>query len=363
MRLAVLVVCILATGAVGHAQTADSSTTTIVQRIRESAQFAQASTFIEGDYDRFVKELDRAQRDSRRRRSRSRRARRPISRCCARHGLSDVEIDAEGNVMGVRKGTAAGGPMLAVVAHLDTVFPEGTDVKVKREGTRLAAPGIGDNTRGLALMLAVVRAMQAGEVPDDERHPVRRQRRRGRRGRSARRQVPAAQGQVQGSDQAVHRHRRRRAGQHHARRRRQPALPRDLQGPRRPQLRRVRAGQPGVRDGQRDREVLAAAGAGRAQDDVQRRRRQRRHVGQLDSVRGQHGRRHAVGIVRRAEEGERGVSGDRRSRPSTRRTAPLDARREDRGRSEADRRSAVRRDAAPRRRSCRRRRPWSRPSA
>ena len=72
-------------------------------------------------------------------------------------------MDAEGNAMGVRKGTAAGGPMLAILAHLDTVFPEGTDVKVKRQGTRLSAPGIGDNTRGLALMLAVVRAMQAGK--------------------------------------------------------------------------------------------------------------------------------------------------------------------------------------------------------
>jgi tripeptide aminopeptidase len=77
-------------------------------------------------------------------------------------GLSDVEMDAEGNVMGIRKGPGSG-PMLAVVAHMDTVFPEGTDVKVKRQGTRLAAPGIGDNTRGLALMLAVIRAMDAGK--------------------------------------------------------------------------------------------------------------------------------------------------------------------------------------------------------
>ena len=64
--------------------------------------------------------------------------------------------------MGVRKGTG-GGPMLAVLAHLDTVFPEGTDVKVRREGTRLMAPGIGDDTRGLALMLAVIRAMNAAK--------------------------------------------------------------------------------------------------------------------------------------------------------------------------------------------------------
>src|SRR4029453_16371971 len=77
-------------------------------------------------------------------------------------GLSDVEMDGEGNVMGVRKGAGAG-PMLAVVAHLDTVFPAGTDVKVKRDGTKLMAPGIGDDTRGLAVMLAVIRAMNAAK--------------------------------------------------------------------------------------------------------------------------------------------------------------------------------------------------------
>ncbi len=122
-------------------------------------------------------------------------------------------------------------------------------------------PASATTRAALALMLAVVRAMQAGEVSDDERHPVCRQRRRRRRGRPARRQVPAAAGQVQGPDQAVHRDRRRRSGQHHERRRRQPALPRDVQGAGRPQLRRVRPGEPGLRDGQRDREVLADPGA------------------------------------------------------------------------------------------------------
>src|SRR4029079_5564914 len=69
------------------------------------------------------------------------------------HGLTNVERDAEGNVMGRRKGTREG-PMIAIAAHLDTVFPEGTNVKVKREGTRLSAPGIGDDTMALAVLLA-----------------------------------------------------------------------------------------------------------------------------------------------------------------------------------------------------------------
>ena len=82
------------------------------------------------------------------------------------HGLSDVAMDAEGNVMGVRAGTATKGkgPFVVLAAHLDTVFPEGTDVTVRREGTRLMAPGIGDDTRALATLLAYMRALDAAGI-------------------------------------------------------------------------------------------------------------------------------------------------------------------------------------------------------
>ncbi|WP_395670920.1 M20/M25/M40 family metallo-hydrolase [Phenylobacterium sp.] len=80
------------------------------------------------------------------------------------HGLSDVEIDAEGNVMGLRRGTGpAGGPVVAIAAHLDTVFPEGP-IKVRRDGDRLHAPGIGDNSHSLAVLLAYVRALDAAGI-------------------------------------------------------------------------------------------------------------------------------------------------------------------------------------------------------
>jgi acetylornithine deacetylase/succinyl-diaminopimelate desuccinylase-like protein len=79
------------------------------------------------------------------------------------HGLTDVEIDAVGNVMGRRPGTG-NGPLLVVAAHLDTVFPAGTDVTVRREGTRLHAPGVGDDTRSLAVLLAFIRAMDAAAI-------------------------------------------------------------------------------------------------------------------------------------------------------------------------------------------------------
>jgi acetylornithine deacetylase/succinyl-diaminopimelate desuccinylase-like protein len=76
------------------------------------------------------------------------------------HGLEEVEQDAIGNVMGRRRGTG-NGTTIVVAAHLDTVFPAGTDVRVRREGTRLLAPGIGDDTRSLAVNLAFLRAMDA----------------------------------------------------------------------------------------------------------------------------------------------------------------------------------------------------------
>lgn len=81
------------------------------------------------------------------------------------HGLTEVEMDAEGNVMGLRRGTGPdGGKVVVIAAHLDTVFPEGTNVTVRREGTRLMAPGIGDDTRALAVLLAYLRAMEAAKI-------------------------------------------------------------------------------------------------------------------------------------------------------------------------------------------------------
>ena len=79
------------------------------------------------------------------------------------HGLEDVEQDGIGNVMGLRRG-AGNGPLIVVAAHLDTVFPAGTDVKVRREGTKLLAPGVGDDTRSLAVLLSFIRAMDAAGV-------------------------------------------------------------------------------------------------------------------------------------------------------------------------------------------------------
>jgi tripeptide aminopeptidase len=78
-------------------------------------------------------------------------------------GITNVRIDSVGNVIAERRGTG-NGPTVLIEGHLDTVFPEGTDVKVKRNGSALAGPGIGDDCRGLAVVLSVARAFQRAKV-------------------------------------------------------------------------------------------------------------------------------------------------------------------------------------------------------
>src|SRR5438477_1267969 len=81
-------------------------------------------------------------------------------------GLSDVSIDHAGNVQGwfARNGDTSAGPVV-VAAHLDTVFGAEVDVAVERRGQRLEGPGISDNARGLAALVAVAEAMVAARVP------------------------------------------------------------------------------------------------------------------------------------------------------------------------------------------------------
>ncbi|MGH7617454.1 MAG: M20/M25/M40 family metallo-hydrolase, partial [Gemmatimonadaceae bacterium] len=78
-------------------------------------------------------------------------------------GLTNVRIDSMGDVIAERRGTGSG-PTVLVEGHLDTVFPEGTVVTVKHEGDKLLAPGIGDDDRGLAIVLAVARAFAKAGV-------------------------------------------------------------------------------------------------------------------------------------------------------------------------------------------------------
>ncbi len=83
-------------------------------------------------------------------------------------GADSVWTDEVGNVLALRKGRR-GERTVVLGGHMDTVFPEGTDVTVRQVGDTLFAPGIGDDTRGLVIVLVTLRAMvEAGVETDDD---------------------------------------------------------------------------------------------------------------------------------------------------------------------------------------------------
>jgi tripeptide aminopeptidase len=155
MRAVLLVLfCALGTSAQHPAELAAS-------RTLEHPGYLTAAQTIDQGYERFVREVvelteipappfkEDARADA-------------FIRLARASGLTSIEKDDEGNVLALRDG--GNGPLLVVAAHLDTVFPDGTDVTVRRNGTRLSAPGIGDNAQGVAALLALARAMDAAGI-------------------------------------------------------------------------------------------------------------------------------------------------------------------------------------------------------
>jgi tripeptide aminopeptidase len=141
---------------------AASAQTGNVQRVLVDPKFHAAQEFIAKDHDRFIRETIQITEIEAPPFKEAKRAK-IFMEMLRQSGLSDVEIDPEGNVIGLRRGTGAG-PLIAIAAHLDTVFPEGTNVKVRREGTRLYAPGVGDDSRAVAVLLEIVRAMDSAKI-------------------------------------------------------------------------------------------------------------------------------------------------------------------------------------------------------
>lgn len=136
--------------------------TDTIAAIRADARFAKASEVLAADHERTVQDLITLTEIPAPPFNEEKRAAAYLEMLRA-HGLEEVEQDAIGNVMGIRRGFG-NGDMLVVAAHLDTVFPAGTDVRVKREGTKLMAPGIGDDTWSLAVNLAYLRALDAAGI-------------------------------------------------------------------------------------------------------------------------------------------------------------------------------------------------------
>lgn len=127
----------------------------------DGAAYRAAAQVIDRDYDRFVAELIALTEVPAPPFKEHARAA-AFATLAASSGFTNIETDEEGNVLALRDG--GNGPLLAVVAHLDTVFPEGTDVTVRRSGTRLSAPGVSDNAQGVAAMLAIARALNAASI-------------------------------------------------------------------------------------------------------------------------------------------------------------------------------------------------------
>lgn len=84
-------------------------------------------------------------------------------------GLTSIHVDEAGNVIGRRAG-ASELPPVVICAHLDTVFPRDTDLSIRRDGGRLVGPGINDNGRGLAVMLALANEIDGVRLRSN--HPV-----------------------------------------------------------------------------------------------------------------------------------------------------------------------------------------------
>jgi acetylornithine deacetylase/succinyl-diaminopimelate desuccinylase-like protein len=158
MRRPALLLCLLCVTVCAAAQNAALNVPALLERTDVQAAFAA----LDRDHDRFVRELVELTEIPAPPFKEEVRAKAFYAKF-RELGLRNVEIDAEGNVIGHRPGTG-GGPNLVLAAHLDTVFPEGTDVRVKKEGTRYSAPGIGDDTHGLATLLAFIRALDAAQI-------------------------------------------------------------------------------------------------------------------------------------------------------------------------------------------------------
>jgi len=134
---------------------------TIAELLRD-ARIARAFDFIDSSQARFTAELIRiceipAPPFKERERGRYFAAR------FAELGLADVHTDSEGNVIGFYRGESEE-PLLVMSAHLDTVFPEETDVKVRRVGSRLCAPGIADDAAGLAALVGLIQTLNSAEI-------------------------------------------------------------------------------------------------------------------------------------------------------------------------------------------------------
>jgi acetylornithine deacetylase/succinyl-diaminopimelate desuccinylase-like protein len=134
----------------------------IVERVGNHPGYLAAQQFIDADHERIVRDIITLTEIPAPPFKEAARAK-VFGQMLRESGLANVEVDAEGNVIGLRKGSGTG-PLVAIAAHLDTVFPEETEIRVRRQGNRLMGPGVGDNSRSLAVLLGLVRAFDRAKI-------------------------------------------------------------------------------------------------------------------------------------------------------------------------------------------------------
>ena len=210
-------------------------------------------------------------------------------------GLTDVHQDELGNVFGIRPGTDPDAPYIALSAHIDTVFPAGTAIDVRRDAGKLYGPGISDNSSGIVALLAIAGAMRDAAITNLA--PVLFIGNVGEEGEGDLRGMRHIFQQPNGRHHCfAGRARRRRNRHHHCRRPGQPAL--------RGHRTRSTAAIPGATSASRIRSLRwrGSSTASRARRCRLRRRRPTtsdhsgRHVGQLHSGVGDHAGGHALGF-------------------------------------------------------------------
>jgi acetylornithine deacetylase/succinyl-diaminopimelate desuccinylase-like protein len=157
-RLAALVLCFAAFPAEGGGQMTLDQARALLNRPAVQAAFA----FVDKDRAETLREwiaITEINAPSGKERPRAE----YIEKILRAYKLSNVHYDATGNLIAERKGTG-GGPRVVFDAHLDTVFQEGLKIKATIRDGRIYAPGVGDDTRNIEAMLAMIRALDAARI-------------------------------------------------------------------------------------------------------------------------------------------------------------------------------------------------------
>ncbi|HEY9402541.1 MAG TPA: M20/M25/M40 family metallo-hydrolase [Pyrinomonadaceae bacterium] len=158
LRLAALLLCLAALPAESGAQLSVEQTRALLNRPAVQAAFA----FVDKDRAETLREwvaITEINAPS----GKERRRAEYIEKILRSYKLSNVHYDATGNLIAERKGTG-GGPRVVFDAHLDTVFQEGLQIKATIRDGRVYAPGVGDDTRNIEAMLAMIRALDAARI-------------------------------------------------------------------------------------------------------------------------------------------------------------------------------------------------------